>query len=182
LLDDDGSTKTAFGTEIAGCHFKNCAGTTVTDCRTGGAIDWSAQGNAWQVWIHDNNFYKNVCDVCLLGTSGSVPQDVIIQSNVFSGPTGSVDTQLYLAGGSGMSGVSILDNIFPVIGTLGSAVVKRFISATGCIGIMSGNSFGTSTTLTFGATGTGALIPTTVFMPKNYRETTTGVSSEVFRT
>lgn len=184
LLNSDGATGaiSSHGTTIENCHFKNCAGTTVTDCRTGGAIDWSAYGDAWQIRIKDNRFYKNVCDICLLGTSNTVPQDVVIENNNFSGPTASVDTQLYLAGGSGINGVLIRNNTFPAIGTLGSAVVKRFISATGCVGLMDGNSFGTSTTLTFGASGTGALIPTTVFMPRNYRETTTGVSSEVFRT
>ena len=184
LLNSNGATGTisSHGTTISNCHIKNCAGTTVTDCRTGGAIDWSAYGDAWQVRIVGNQFYKNVCDVCLIGTSNSVPQDVVIENNIFSGPTASVDTQLYLAGGSGMNGVYIRNNLFPCIGTLSSAVVKRFISATGCIGLMEGNVFGTATTLTFGAAGTGALIPTTVFMPRNYRETTTGVSSEVFRT
>ena len=55
LLDDDGGTvKTAFGTEIAYCHFKNCKGSTATDSRTGGAIQWASTGGAWQVWIHDN--------------------------------------------------------------------------------------------------------------------------------
>jgi hypothetical protein len=184
LLDSDGATGTyrADGTTIINCHFKNCAGTTITDCRTGGAIDWTANGDCWQVRIIGNRFYKNACDVCLLGTSNSVPQDVVIEDNIFSGPTASVDTNLYLAGGSGMVSVHIRNNVFPAIGTLGSAVVKRFISATGCVGVMEGNSFGTSTTLTFGAAGTACLIPTTMFMPRNYRETTTGVSSEVFRT
>lgn len=167
LLDDDSSTKSAFGTTIVNCHFKNCAGTTVTDCRTGGAIDWSALGNAWQVYIGGNRFYKNVCDICLLGTSTSVPQDVIIEGNLFSGPTAFVDTQVYLAGGSGMNGVIIKDNHFPVLGTLGSATVKRFISATGCVGQLINNTFGCALAGTFGAAGDQALIPTTMFMAGN---------------
>ena len=170
VLDDNGSTKTAFGTSIVNCHFKNCAGTTVTDCRTGGAIDWSSAGGAWQVYIGYNRFYKNVCDVCLLGTSADVPQDVVIEHNVFSGPTASVDTQLYLAGGSGMNGIAIHDNIFPAIGTLGSAVVKRCVSLTGCTGEMVNNYFGVASTLTFGAAGTGGLVPTTIFMMGNKYE------------
>lgn len=167
LLDDDNSTKSTIGTTIEGCHFKNCAGTTVTDCRTGGAIDWCAAGNNWQVRIVGNRFYKNVCDICLLGTSNTVPQDVIIEYNVFSGPTASVDTQLYLAGGSGMNGVLIQYNMFPVLGTLGSAVVKRFISATGCVGNCNFNTFGCALAGTFGAAGDQALIPTTMFMAGN---------------
>lgn len=169
LLDDDGSAKSACGTTIENCHFKNCCGTTVTDCRTGGAIDWPAAGNAWQVRIVGNRFYKNVCDICLLGTSSNSPQDVIIESNHFSGPTASVDTNLYLAGGSGMDGVHVCNNTFGPIGTLGGAVVKRVISATGCVGIFSGNMVET-TGLTFGALGSGGLIPTTMMIAGNFQD------------
>lgn len=169
LLDDDYSTKSAFGTTIIGCHFKNCAGTTITDCRTGGAIDWPAAGNAWQVRIQGNRFYKNACDVCLLGTSNTQPQDVIICNNTFSGPTANVDTNLYLAGGSGMLGVHVDNNIFGPIGTLGSAVVKRLISATGCVGTFSWNTCQTNG-LTYGAAGTGGLIPTTMMIAGNYQD------------
>jgi hypothetical protein len=169
LLDDNNSTKTCIGTTIMNCHFKNCAGTTVTDCRTGGAIDWPAAGNAWQVYIGYNRFYKNVCDICLLGTSNSVPQDVIIEGNHFSGPTASVDTNVYLAGGSGMTGVHVCGNVFGPLGTLGSAVVKRVISATGCTGIFSGNWVET-TGKTFGAAGDAGLIPTTMMIAGNWQD------------
>ncbi len=182
LLDDDGSTKTAFGTTIANCHIKNCVGTTATDSRTGGGIQWSSAGNAWQVRIQSNRFYKNVGDVVLLGTGGSVPQDVVIEDNIFSGPAANVDCNLYLAAGSGMNGLILRNNEFTAFPAIGAGSVLRFADLTGCVGMMVGNSFATSTTLTFGAAGTGAKVPTTVFMPKNYRETTTGVSSEVFRT
>lgn len=171
LLDSDGATatKSAFGTTIRNCHFKNCAGTTVTDCRTGGAIDWTANGDCWQVRIEGNRFYKNVCDVCLLGTSNTVPQDVVITKNIFSGPTASVDTNLYLAGGSGMTGVIVHDNVFGPLGTLGSAVVKRVVSMTGCVGIFSHNYIQT-TGKTFGAAGDAGLIPTTVMIAGNYQD------------
>lgn len=172
LLDDDSSTKTAFGTAIINCHFKNCAGSTVTDSRTGGAITWSAQGNAWQVLIKGNRFYKNVCDVSLLGTSGSVPQDVIIEDNIFSGPTASVDCNLWLAGGSGMNGVIVRNNEFPSsIPTLSSGSVVRYVDMTGCVGIFSGNRFGcTDTTTGFGAARATAKIPTTVGIAQNYSD------------
>jgi hypothetical protein len=183
LLDDDGSTKSACGTSIISCHFKNCTGSTVTNGKTGGAITWAATGGAWQVLIKDNRFYKNVCDICLLGTSVSVPQDVVIENNVFSGNAADVDGQLWLkGGGSGMLGLVLRSNVFPVVGAIGSGQIAKFGDLTGCTGIMEGNVFGTSTTLTFGAAGTAMFVPTTVFMPRNYRETTTGVSSEVFRT
>lgn len=182
LLDDNGTTKTAFGTVIYNCHFKNCAGSSATDGRTGGAIQWSSAGGPWQVLVKGNRFYKNVSDIVLLGTSNAVPQDILIEDNVFSGPAASVDTNIYFAAGSGANGIIIRNNEFTAFPAIGSGSVVRFMDLTGCIGTVVGNAFSTSTTLTFGATGTGAKVPTTVFMPKNYRETTTGVSSEVFRT
>lgn len=171
LLNSNGATGTisATGTTITNCHFKNCAGTTVTDCRTGGAIDWTANGDCWQVLIKGNRFYKNVCDICLKGTSNSVPQDVVIQDNIFSGPTASVDTNVYIAGGSGMTGVIVDNNTFGALGTLGSAVVKRLISATGCTGIFSRNMCET-VGKTYGAAGDAGLVPTTMMLAGNYQD------------
>ena len=70
LLDDDYATKSAFGTTITGCHFKNCKGTTATNALTGGAINWPSAGNAWQVKIIGNQFYRNVGDIVLPGKIG----------------------------------------------------------------------------------------------------------------
>jgi len=189
LLDDDGSTKTAFGTTIENCHFKNCVGTTANNAATGGAIQWAAAGNSWQVLIRGNRFYKNVGDVVLLGTSGSVPQDVVIEHNIFSGPGSSVDCNLYLAGGSGMNGVVIDSNIFQQLPALGGTN-DRFIDATGCVGMLTRNMFGAlvsegSSEKTFEAAGTGAKIPTTMHMAGNYGQFETGVgagliSGEIF--
>lgn len=167
LLDDDGSTKTAFGTTIAGCHFKNCVGSTATNAATGGAIMWSSEGNAWQVHIVGNRFYKNVGDVVLLGTGGSVPQDVVIENNVFSGPAANVDCNLYLAGGSGMDGVIIRNNEFSCWPALGGTNDKP-LALTGCVGLLAGNRFACSGK-TFGAAG-DALVPTTVFLVDNWQE------------
>ena len=180
LLDDDYTTKSAFGTTIDSCHFKNCKGSTATNAATGGAIMWTALGNAWQVSITNNRFYKNVGDVVLKGNSTSEPQDVLIENNIFGGPAASVDCNLYLPGG--MNGVIIRNNEFTATPAIGSGTNALYMDLTGCIGMLVGNSFATSTALTFGASGTGAKVPVTVFMPKNYRETTTGVSSEIFRT
>lgn len=174
LLDDDASTKSAFGTTIKDCHFKNCVGTTATDARTGGAIMWSANGGAWQVLIKGNRFYKNVGDIVLLGTSVSVPQDVIIEDNIFSGPAASVDCNLYLAGGSGMNGVIVRNNEFPsVLPSLASGSVVRYVVMTGCIGLFAGNRFGGSyTTAGFGAAAAkvAGVIPTTVGIAQNYSD------------
>ena len=182
LLDDDGGTsKVAFGTSIVNCHFKNCVGSTATNAATGGAIMWTSSGNAWQIHVQGNRFYKNVGDIVMPGTGSSIPQDVVIEDNIFSGPAANVDCNIYTAG-DGISGLVIRNNEFPAMPALGSGSNLRFVKLTGSVGIMTGNSFATSTTLTFGAAGTGGIVPTTMFMPKNYRETTTGVSSEIFRT
>jgi len=184
LLDDDNSTKSAFGTSIVNCHFKNCKG-HATNGSLGGAITWSAQGNAWQVLIKGNRFYKNVADIVLLGTSNSVPQDVVIEDNVFSGPAASVDANLLLNGGSGMNGVMIMNNVFPCFPAISSGSNATAMKLTGCVGILSGNQFGFPTqgagTKTFKAAG-DCLVPTTVFMSGNYGETDTeGDTGYVFR-
>jgi len=187
LLDDDGSTKAACGTTIIGCHFKNCAGTNVLSGATGGAITWSANGGAWQVLIKGNRFYKNVCDISLLGTSVSVPQDIIIEDNDFSGPADAVDINIWLkGGGSGVNGVIIKNNVFGQKPALTSAVNALYMDLTGCVGMLVGNTFGcqTNTTggtkMTFKAAGTAAKIPTTVHLANNYGQSiTTSESGEI---
>ena len=172
LLDDDASTKTAFGTTIVNCHFKNCKGTTATDSRTGGAIQWSSAGGAWQSSVLGCQFYKNVGDIVLLGTSSSSPQDVLIEGNRFNGLATSVDCHLYLAGGSGMASVTVHDNVFAdVLPALGSGSVTRYVDMTGCTGIFSKNFVGGSYTTTgFGAAKAAAKIPTTVGIAGNYSD------------
>jgi len=167
LLDDDNSTKSAFGTTIVGCHFKNCKG-HATNGSLGGAITWSAEGNAWQVRIEGNRFYKNVADIVLLGTSNSVPQDVVIENNVFSGPAANVDANLLLNGGSGMNGVVIRNNDFTCFPAIGSGSNATIMKLTGCVGLLSGNRFG-CTGKTFGAAA-NVVVPTTVLMADNYQE------------
>ena len=181
LLDDDGSTKTALGTSIIGCHFKNCVGTTATNAATGGAIQWAATGGAWQVLISGNRFYKNVGDVVLLGTSQSVPQDVVIEDNVFSGPAASTDCNLYLAGGSGMNGVIIKDNYFTAFPNVGSGTNLIYADLTGCVGLLADNFFA-GNGYTYKAAGTGGKIPATVLMAGNAQEVTAsgGTSSGAF--
>lgn len=172
LLDDDGSTKTAFGTEIAFCHFKNCVGPDADDAKDGGAIQWNTTGGAWQCWIHDNYFYKNVADITLLGTSAAVPQDVLFENNVHAGPAANVDCYLYLAGGSGMTGLTIRNCHFGALPAIG-ANVARMVDLTGCTGVMSGCTFACQTAatggtrLTFIAAGTGGKVPSTVLMVGN---------------
>jgi hypothetical protein len=167
LTDDGGTTYVAAGTSIINCHFKNCK-RHATNGTLGGAIAWSSAGNAWQVLIKGNRFYKCVNDIALLGTSGSRPQDVIIEDNHFSGPAASVDVNVYLAGGSGIDGVHIHDNVFPCWPAIGSGTKVMPMDLTGCVGILSRNVFG-CTGKTAGAAG-NMLVPTTVLMADNYQE------------
>lgn len=190
LLDDDGSTKTAFGTSILNCHFKNCVGTTATNAATGGAIQWASTGGAWQVLIKGNRFYKNVGDIVMKGTTGSVPQDVVIEDNVFSGPAANVDCNIYVAN-DGINGLIIRNNCFTAIPAIGSGTNHQFLRLTSSVGILSGNTFAALTCeggsqRTFGASG-DELVPTTVFMAANYGEVITGTGAgletgEIFRT
>lgn len=166
LLDDDYSAKAAFGTTIVGCHFKNCK-KHATNGSLGGAIMWSGEGNAWQVRITNNVFYKNVADIVLIGTSNTVPQDVVIEDNVLSGPAASVDVNIY-TGGSGINGLTIRRNTFPAFPAIGSGTNTKQLHLTGSVGILEGNHFG-CTGKTFGATGNN-LVPTTMFLAGNYQE------------
>jgi len=175
LLDDDYTTKAAFGTTITGCHFKNCVGPDADDAKDGGAIQWSAQGNAWQVSIIENRFYKNVCDICLLGTESTRPQDVLIEGNQFSGYAAYTDCNIQGTGtGSGFGSINIINNVFGQLPAIG-ANVARYIDLTGTLsGMVVDNVFGCQTNetggtvLTFKADGTAAKIPTTVHVARNY--------------
>ena len=177
LLDDDGGTsKVAFGTSIVGCHFKNCVGSTATNAATGGAIMWSSSGGAWQTLISGNRFYKNVGDIVMKGTSVSVPQDVVVEDNIFSGPAASVDCNLYVAA-DGISGLIVKDNVFTGKPAITSGTnAKYMVLGTGTVGMLANNYFASitgeaETDVTFGAAGAGATIPTTVFISGNYGET-----------
>ncbi len=188
LLDDDYSAKSAFGTTIVGCHFKNCKG-HATDGKQGGAIMWSVQGNAWQVYIGHNRFYKNVTDICLIGTGSTRPQDVVIEHNTFVSDPSKTDCNIYgysvTSGGFGF-GLVINDNVFGALPALSSGTILRYIALKGTQGgMVTNNVFGCVTDqagseLTFKVGGTGAEIPLTVFMSRNYGQAVTdGVTGEV---
>lgn len=189
LLDDDGSTKTAFGTTIENCHFKNSKSSG--NASTGGAIMWAATGGAWQVRIIGNLFYNCRAGIVLKGTTSSVPQDVVIEGNDFTSSVNTnVDADLYLAGGSGMSGLLIKNNNFGTVDVpayASSPAAARYMDLTGCKGAVVGNTFAClgegGSEKTFGATGTGAKIPTTVRFSRNYGESATqDTSGELYRT
>lgn len=172
LLDDDYAAKSAFGTTITNCHFKNCT-THATDGRTGGAIMWSATGNAWQVNITNCMFYKNLTDICVIGTSSTVPQDVLIEDCHFSNSAASTDCNIY-AGGSGFGGGLIINRCtFGKIPAIGSGSVGLFTKitcyGTGGTGLMSNCVFGEAGTTTgYGAGKASADIGTTIELCHNY--------------
>jgi len=178
LLDDDASAKSAWGTTITNCHIKNCVGSTATNAATGGGIMWTAAGNAWQVSITNNTFYKNVGDIVVKGTTNTAPQDVVIEDNIMSGPAASVDCNIYMAG-SGVNGVTVNRCIFPALPAIGSGSNVRYIvMPTGTVGMLTNCMFGcaenaTATELTFAAAGSGAIIPATIFVAGCYGQSST---------
>ena len=172
LLDSDGSTKDAFGTTITGCHFKNCKGHS-TNGSLGGAIMWSATGGSWQVLISGNRFYKNVSDICLLGTLNSIPQDVVIEYNDFS--AGSNTDVCFWAGGTGFGdGFVCKNNTFGLIPSIGSGSYAVYMAGTtgtnfNGTGPMVNNTFGSAGTTTgYGAAKATAKIGTGVLLSNNY--------------
>jgi len=189
LLDDDGSTKTAFGTEIANCHFKNCQASG--NASTGGAIMWAATGGAWQVLIRDNLFYNCRAGIVLIGTSSSRPQDVVIERCTFHASANTtIDCDLFLSGGSGIDGLTINDCQFGAVDVpayASSPAAARYVSLTGCEGHITNCTFACisegGSAKTFGDAGTGGIVPTTVRMSACYGESATAdTSGEIFRT
>jgi len=172
LLDDDNSTKSAFGTTIVNCHLKNCT-CHATDGRKGGAIMWSSAGNAWQVLISGCRFYKNLCDICVIGTSNSVPQDVVIEDCHFSDSSAATDVNLY-SGGSGFGGGLVINRCsFGKLPAITSGSVARFtditVYGTGGNGIMTNCTFGEAGTTTgYGAAKATAKIGTTILISRCY--------------
>lgn len=165
VITDDG-TDQVIGTTILDCHFKNCT-KHATNGSLGGAIMWSAAGGGWQVLIKGNRFYKNLADIVLIGTSQTVPQDVVIEDNIFSGPAGSVDVNIY-TGGSGINGLIINRNVFQALPSIGSGTNAINLMLTGSVGILSHNTFGCASE-TFGAAA-DSLVPTTVMIAGNYQD------------
>jgi len=184
LLDDDYSTKSAFGTSIINCHLKNCVGTDADDAKDGGAIQWTTAGNAWQVLISGCRFYKNVADVTLMGTTNTRPQDVVIENCDMSGYAAYTDCNIH-AGGSGFGSIKIDNCRFGQLPAIG-ANVARYIELTGSLsGTITNCTFGCNTDaagteLTFKAAGTAANIPVTVHIARCYGQSgTDDVTGEI---
>jgi len=164
--DDSGSTKSVFGTVIRGCHFKNC-NCHATNGALGGAIYWGSNGGGWQTLIEGNRFYKNVADIVMTGTGLSVPQDVVIRENIFSGPAANVDVNIYVAA-DGINGLIIDRNIFQCTPNISSGSNATILKLTSCVGVLSNNSFGSSSEA-FGAAQAN-VVPTTMMICGNYQD------------
>jgi len=185
LLDDNGTTEVAFGTTISNCHFKNCKVSTVASA--GGAIYTSSDGGAWQLHVVGNRFYKCFGGVISVGTSGAIPQDWIIEDNVFSSSANTeVDADIY-AKIDGVLGIVIRNNVFATVdgcaGTSGD--IAHYIElGAGSTGLITGNTFACKggeddTPLSFGAsTHTACKIPATVRMAGNFAESAIGSSDK----
>ncbi len=165
------STADAGGAVISGCHFKNCKSSGAA--ATGGAIYWTTYGGAWYVSIYNNEFIDCRAGIVMPGTSGSIPQHVKIVGNRFScDPNTDCDADIYVAA-DGIKNLLIDNNLFGTVDTpayASSPTAARYISlGTGTTGIISRCVFAsitdsTGSEKTFGATGTGAIFPTTVRM------------------
>jgi hypothetical protein len=179
-LEDNGTTKVAFGTTIENCHFKNCAGSTVTNAATGGGILLS--GAPWQVLIKGCRFYKCVADIVSASTYSDL-QDLVIEDCIMSGNAADTDCNIHLiAGDGGILGLTINRCIFNQLPALSAGSVKRYLMLTGCTGMITNCMFGcqtstTGTTMTFQAAGSAAYIPTTVHVASCYGQTITASES-----
>lgn len=162
----------AFGVTVRNCLFKNLKGSGAA--ATGGAIYWGANGGAWYPVIEGNEFFDCRAGIVLTGTGISVPRMVTIRGNTFfASANTNVDADIYLAGGSGVNGLVVDNNVFgtvdvPAYATAPSAA--RYLDLTNCVnGVLSRNVFA-CTGKTFGAAGNAAKIPTTVRMAANWQE------------
>lgn len=165
-IDQNAAGSEVIGTAILNCHFKNCK-KHATNGGLGGAINWSVDGGGWQTLIKGNRFYKCLADIVVIGTSNTVPQDVVIEENVFSGPAANVDINIK-TGGSGVNGLIIHNNVFQCLPAIGSGSNAINLDLTGSVGVLSQNHFGCAGE-TFGAAA-DSLVPTTVMICGNYQD------------
>ena len=186
VFDETTANGQAWGTSIENCHFKNCVGTTATNAATGGAINWQSVGGAWQILVKGCRFYKNVGDIVMKGTTSSLPQDVVIEDCVFSGPAASVDCNIYVAA-DGINGVVVRNCSFQQKPAIGSGTnAKYIVMGTGTVGVIEGCKFGCQTSatggtqITFKSGGTGGDFPTTVHIVASFGQSITdGESGEI---
>lgn len=187
LLDDDGSTKTAFGTVIQNCVFKGNANKS----NLAGSVCIGANGGAWQLQIVGNHFVDCCTGINNLGTGQAIIKDITVEDNLFYAFANTdVDADIDFRGGSAGSAIMVRNNVFGTVDVPAKAGgnAARYIAMTACVNsAVVDNVFaciGAGTgAKTFGAAGNAALIPATVRMARNYGEVgTSGDTGEILRT
>lgn len=187
LLDDNGTSKVAMGTTLFNCHFKNCKA-HATHASVGGAI-YCTDYPPWQVLVENCIFFKCTGGIVIPGST-VIAQDWVIKNCEFTSSVATdVDADIYIYNCLGL----VIDNCrFATVDVPAKASgdIGRYIKlGTGTFGMLSNCTFAcmtneSATEISFGTTGSGGVIPTTVRMVHNYGETDTSgtmESGEIFR-
>lgn len=176
LLDDDASTKTAFGTVIHNCVFKGNANKT----NLAGAVAWSANGGAWQVLIKSCHFIDCTTGINALGTAVAALKDIVIEDCLFYAFANTdVDADIMFNVGSFGSAITVRNCEFGTIDVPQKAggATARYIDLTGCTNSMLVGCRFNCVGKTFGAAGNAALIPTTCRIAQCYQEVAAGAGA-----
>lgn len=162
--DETSSTLRAEGCSISNCHIRNASQADMAGIKTNGA---------WYLDIVGNTFVN--CRFGVQVYSGvSVTNGVRIIGNYFTNGGGTTDGAQFDAhiavNGGPHYGLVIDRNVFATaLPALSGGAWLRYIRINGTAdGIVSNNVFASRSDLTYGATGSGAIIPTTVGFVNNY--------------
>lgn len=183
LLDDDGATKSAFGTVIQDCVFKGNANKS----NLAGAIAWASTGGGWQVKVKGCHFFDNTTGINILGTSQSVPKNIVIEDCLFFADAANIiDADVNFNVGNGAVSVLIRNCEFATVDVpqIGTPNTARYLDLTQVTnGALVGCRFA-CVGKTFGATGNAAKIPTTVRIAGCSQEVAAGANAtgEIGRT
>ena len=125
-------------------------------------------GSANYVVIEDNVFSQCLGAIVSQETNGTT-RDLTIRRNIFGGLPANRDVDIWLSLSASYN-INICDNLFADgLPSHTGGGVKRFIKIEGAtaVGLVSGNSFAT-TTDSFTSAGSQAVIPDTFFVARNY--------------
>ncbi|HDZ44845.1 hypothetical protein LCGC14_0520940 [marine sediment metagenome] len=179
-IHGDGSTKDAGGLVVSNCHIKNCKASG--NAATGGGISWTTNGSAWYVTIVNCEFIDNRAGIVMRGTGNSIPRHVKIRACRFGSAVNTTVDADILVVASGIKDLFIEDCVFATVDVpayASSPTAARYIElSAGTTGLISNCTFACQDSKTFGATGDGAVIPTTVRMAKNYYEAAAATSDQ----
>lgn len=125
-------------------------------------------GSANYVVIEHNVFSQCLGGIVSQETNGTT-RDLTIRGNIFGGLPANRDVDIWLSLSASYN-INIMDNVFADgLPNHTGGGVKRFIKIEGAtaVGLVSGNSFAT-TTDSFTSAGSQAIIPDTFFVGRNY--------------